>query len=140
MAPEFVASPILAFVDDSPGFSRAILGMLRAKYKVIAAFSDGASALDEIPALSPDIIILDISLGDLSGLEVASRLKQNNCFAKIIFLTMHECPDFMKAAFDIGACGYVFKSRATEDLLKAIETVFRGGQFVSTLYPKFSSL
>jgi DNA-binding NarL/FixJ family response regulator len=48
---------------------------------------------------------------------------------------MHECTDFMKAAFDIGACGYVFKSRVTEDLTKAIDTVFRGRQFQSTLSP-----
>jgi DNA-binding NarL/FixJ family response regulator len=133
MAPEVGPSPILVFVDDSPDFSKAILEMLRATYEVAAAFSDGASALDEIAVLSPDIVILDISLGDLTGFEVARRLKRSNCSAKIIFLTMHEFPDFMNAAFDIGASGYVFKSLATEDLTKAIDTVFRGGRFQSTL-------
>jgi len=107
--------------------------MLRAKYEVAAAFSDGASALDKIAVLSPDIVISDISLGDLTGFEVARRLKLSNCPAKIIFLTIHECPDFMNAAFDIGVSGYVFKSRATADLIEAIDTVFGGGRFQSTL-------
>jgi DNA-binding NarL/FixJ family response regulator len=110
--------------------------MLRAKYEVAAALSNGASALDEIAGLDPDIVILDISLGDLSGFEVARCLKRNNCPAKIIFLTMHECPDFMNAAFEVGASGYVFKSRATPDLTNAIEAVFRGGQFQSTFCPR----
>jgi DNA-binding NarL/FixJ family response regulator len=135
MAPEVGTSPILVFVDDSPAFSAAILEMLRAKYEGAAAFSDGASALDKIAVLSPDIVISDISLGDLTDFEVARRLKLNNCHAKIIFLTIHECPDFMNAAFDIGVSGYVFKSRATADLTKAIDTVFRGGRSQSTLSP-----
>jgi DNA-binding NarL/FixJ family response regulator len=135
MAPEVVASPILVFVDDSPAFSKAILEMLRAEYEVAAAFSDGASALDKIAVLRPDIVILDISLGDLTGFEVARRLKLINCLAKIIFLTMHECQDFMDAALNIGALGYVFKSRASTDLMKAIDTVLRGGLFQSTLSP-----
>jgi DNA-binding NarL/FixJ family response regulator len=139
MAPKVVASPILVFVDDSPAFSTAILEILRTKYEVAAAFSDGASALDRIPILSPDIVILDISLGDVDGFEVARRLKRSNCSAKIIFLTMHECTDFMNAAFDIGACGYVFKSRVTGDLTKAIDTVFRGGRFQSPALQMFDS-
>jgi DNA-binding NarL/FixJ family response regulator len=76
MAPKVVASPILVFVDHSPAFSTAILKVLRTKYEVAAAFSDGASALDKIPILSPDIVILDISLEDLSGFEVARRLNE----------------------------------------------------------------
>jgi DNA-binding NarL/FixJ family response regulator len=135
MKPEVAASPILVFVDDSPAFSRTILKMLQTKYEVVAAFSDGASALDKIAVLSPDIVILDISLGDLTGFEVARCLKRSNCPAKIIFLTMHECTDFMNEALDIGASGYVFKSRATTDLTKAIDTVFRGGGFQSPLSP-----
>jgi CheY-like chemotaxis protein len=101
MKPEVAASPILVFVDDSPAFSRTILEMLRAKYEVVAAFSDGASALDKIAVLSPDIVILDVSLGDLTGFEVARCLKRSNCPAKIIFLTLHECTDFMNEALDI---------------------------------------
>ncbi|WP_051979279.1 response regulator [Edaphobacter aggregans] len=131
MAAQVVASPILVLVDDSPAFSVTVLEMLRTKYRVAAAFSDGTSALDKIGVLSPDIVILDISLGDLSGFEVARRLKLSKCPAKIIFLTMHEDTDFVSAARDVGASGYVFKSCLTVDLTKAIDTVFHGGRFQS---------
>ncbi len=113
MAAQVVASPILVLVDDSPAFSEAVLEMLRTKYRVVAAFSDGTSALDKIGVLGPDIVILDISLGDLTGFEVARRLKLSKCSAKIIFLTMHEDTDFVSAARDVGAFGYVFKSCLT---------------------------
>jgi two-component system nitrate/nitrite response regulator NarL len=75
-------------------------------------------------------VILDISLGDMTGFEVARRLKDSGCTAKLIFLSVHEDVDFVTAAFDIGASGYVFKSRVTEDLTKAIDIVFNGGRFV----------
>jgi DNA-binding NarL/FixJ family response regulator len=83
-------------------------------------------------ALGPDLVILDISLGDLTGFEVAKRLKDIGCPAKIIFLSVHEDIDFVNAAFELGACGYVFKSRITADLTKAIDTVLNGGQFASS--------
>ena len=76
MAARVVASPILVLVDDSPAFSETVLEMLRTKYRVAAAFSDGTSALDKIGVLSPDIVILDISLEDLSRFEVARRLNE----------------------------------------------------------------
>jgi DNA-binding NarL/FixJ family response regulator len=105
--------------------------MLQATYKVLGAFSDGNSVLSDIFALNPDILLLDISLGDLNGFEVARRLRDRGSSAKIIFLSVHEDVEFVTASFDAGACGYVFKARAAEDLTKAIDTVFRDGRFVS---------
>jgi DNA-binding NarL/FixJ family response regulator len=109
--------------------------MLQPGYKVVAALPNGTSVLDDIDMLNPDIVILDISLGDLTGFAVARCLKNRGCSAKIIFLTVHENVDFVTAAFDIGASGYVFKSRVTEDLTKAIDIVFNGGQFSSVKLP-----
>src|SRR5271156_1761038 len=102
--------------------------MLQTEYKVVAALPNGTSVLDQVAFLSPDLVILDVSLGDLTGFEVARRLKDSGCPAKIIFLTVHEDVDFVNAAFDLGAFGYVFKSRVTEDLTRAIDTVFNGGR------------
>jgi CheY-like chemotaxis protein len=73
---------------------------------------------------------LDISLGDLSGFDVVRRLRDRPSRAKIIFLSIHEDVEFVTAGFDIGACGYVFKSGVVEDLRKAIEIV-HAGRFVS---------
>jgi DNA-binding NarL/FixJ family response regulator len=77
---------------------------------------------------------LDISLGDLSGFDVARRLRDRPSRAKIIFLSIHEDVEFVTASLDIGACGYVFKSRVVEDLRKAIEIVYAGGRFVSPTF------
>jgi DNA-binding NarL/FixJ family response regulator len=133
MKTEEFSSPVLVLVDDSPLFLEAVLEILKTKYKVTGAFSSGSSVLDKIATLTPDIIILDISLEDMSGFEVIRRLKTNRIQAKIILLTMHECADFVNEANDIGASGYVFKSRVIEDLPKAIEAVFHGGRFTSIL-------
>ena len=105
--------------------------MLQQTYNIAAALSNGAAVVEQAAALVPDLIILDISLGDVNGFEIARRLKKAGCPAKIIFLTLHEDMDFARAAFGLGASGYVFKSRLTTDLENAIAIVLSGGQFSS---------
>jgi CheY-like chemotaxis protein len=100
-------------------------------HALLAVLSNGAVVVEQAAALLPDLIILDISLGDVSGLEVARQLRKAGCPAKIIFLTLHEDMDFVGAAFGLGASGYVFKSRLTADLENAIAAVLSGGQFSS---------
>ena len=105
--------------------------MLEPEYRTLASLSNGVSVLDRIHLLSPDILLLDISLGHLSGFDVAKCLRDRHTPAKIIFLSIHEDIESVTAAFDIGAFGYVFKSRVAEDLRKAIAIVWTGGRFVS---------
>jgi DNA-binding NarL/FixJ family response regulator len=131
MNTKIVASPALLLADDNIALLTTLVEMLQTKYRVLAALPNGTAVLDDIAMLNPDLLILDISLGDLTGFEVARRLKESGCPAKIIFLTVHEDVDFVSAAFDIGASGYVFKSRVTEDLTNAIDVVFHGGRFTS---------
>jgi len=135
MDTRIVAAPALLLADDNPALLTTLVEMLQTGYRVLAALPNGTSVLDDIATLSPDIVILDISLGDMTGFELARRLKDRGCSAKIIFLTVHEDVDFVSAAFDIGASGYVFKSRVTEDLAKAINIVFNGGRFASVTLP-----
>src|ERR1700692_3070802 len=111
MKTKLVAPPALLLADDNPALLTTLVEMLHTEYRVIAALPSGNSVLDQIVVLGPDVVILDISLGDLTGFEVARRLKVSGCPAKIIFLTVHEDIDFVTAAFDIGVRGYVFKSR-----------------------------
>ena len=96
--------------------------MLDSGYRVVASFANGASVLNQIDRLNPDILLLDISLGDLSGFDVARCLRDRPSRARIIFLSIHEDAEFVTAGFDIGACGYVFKSRLVEDLQKALKS------------------
>jgi len=131
MERDIVAHPSLLLADDNPALLETLIEMLEPSYKVAVALRNGASVLEEVSALRPDLVILDISLGDLTGFEVARRLKGIGCPAKIIFLSVHEDIDFVNAAFELGASGYVFKSRITADLTKAIDAVLNGGQFAS---------
>jgi DNA-binding NarL/FixJ family response regulator len=131
MERDIVAHPSLLLADDNPALLETLTEMLEPTYRVAAALCTGASVLERVSALRPDLVILDISLGDVTGFEVARRLKDIACPAKIIFLSVHEDVDFVNAAFGLGACGYVFKSRITSDLTKAIDIVFNGGQFAS---------
>lgn len=131
MEPNLVVLPSLLLADDNPALLETLVEMLEPAYRVAAALGSGSSVLEEVAALCPDLIILDISLGDLTGFDVARRLREVGCLSKIIFLTVHEDIDFVNAAFDLGASGYVFKSRITADLTKAIDIVFNGGQFTS---------
>jgi DNA-binding NarL/FixJ family response regulator len=135
MKTDVVTLPSLLLADDNPALLETLVELLGPAYKVAAALRNGASVLEKVGGLCPDLIILDISLGDMTGFDVARRLRDAGCPAKIIFLTVHEDIDFVNAAFDLGASGYVFKSRITADLTKAIDIVFRGGQFASVILP-----
>ncbi len=129
-------SPIrLLLADDNPEVLETLIDLLQASYDIVGAFSDGNSVLDQIAALNPDLVILDISLGDMTGFEVARRLKKSASPAKIIFLTVHENIDFIRAAFDLDASGYVFKSRISSDLVDAINRACEGGHFSSAELP-----
>jgi DNA-binding NarL/FixJ family response regulator len=119
----------ILLADDNPAILDAVQEILPKDFIVVGALSSGQSVLQQTPVLVPDVVVLDISMPDMNGLEVARRLKQINSNAKIVFLSVHEAEDFVHAAFDLGASAYVFKSRLHIDLLPAIETVFQGKQF-----------
>jgi len=127
----FVTAPTILLVDDNHAVLEVLAGMLEPTYKIAATLCNGTAVVDQAAALHPDLIILDVSLGDVSGFEVAKRLKKAGSPAKIIFLSLHEDMDFVGAAFGLGASGYVFKSRLTTDLENAIAAVLSGGQFSS---------
>jgi CheY-like chemotaxis protein len=127
----FVTAPRILLIDDNHAVLELLVGMLEPTYRIVAALCNGTTVVDQAAALLPDLIILDISLGEVSGFEVARRLKKAGCPAKIIFLSLHEDMDFVGAAFGLGASGYVFKSRLTTDLENAIAAALSDGQFSS---------
>jgi CheY-like chemotaxis protein len=124
-------SPTLLLVDDNPALLELLVEILQPSYRIAGTLCHGAVVVEQAAILQPDLIILDISLGDVSGFEVARRLKRAGCSAKIIFLSLHQDGDFVGAAFGLGASGYVFKSRLSTDLENAIEVVLSGGHFSS---------
>lgn len=100
-------------------------------YKVVGAISDGRVVVREYLQLRPDVVILDISMGEVSGIDIARDLRDSGCRAKIIFLTVHEDSDFLNAAMGAGGSAYVVKSRLNLDLLAAIKAVLCNKLFVS---------
>jgi DNA-binding NarL/FixJ family response regulator len=120
--------------DDSPAVLEDVVAMLREDFVIAAALSNGGSVVEKVARLDPDVVVLDISLGDMTGFEVARRLRETNCRARIVFLTVHESSDFVRAALAIGVSGYVFKSRAASDLAAAINAASRGEEFLPAGY------
>jgi len=99
-------------------------------FKVIAEASNAKEAIDLSKQYKPDIIILDISLPDINGLEIIKTLKNISEKSKILVLTMHDNKQYLKKAVDEGASGYLLKQSADEDLLYALKTVAKGEMYI----------
>ncbi len=121
----------ILLVDDSPEILNHVSNMLRSDYEVIGKISDGNAVCSEVASLSPDVVILDISMGDRSGIEIAQRLREQGYAKEIIFLSVHEDPDFVTAAIGAGGRAYVTKPRMNEDLGLAVQSVLSHRVFVS---------
>ena len=116
--------------DDNPAILDAVKHMLQKEFTVIGALSEALSVVEQAPELNPDVLILDISMGELNGFEITQRLRAKQCNSKIIFLTVHEEFEFIRAAFGVGASGYVFKSRMNTDLPAALDAIKGGKVFI----------
>ena len=117
--------------DDNSAVLNQVRKRLEKDYEIVGALHDGESVLRDWTRLRPNVIVLDISMGDLNGIEVARRLRNSGFSSPIIFLTVRRDPDFVKAALDAGGSGYVVKSRMGKDLPLAIDAAFSGKRFVS---------
>jgi DNA-binding NarL/FixJ family response regulator len=117
--------------DDNADFLEACAQVLASGYDVVAAVSDGQAALEGAARFEPDVLVLDISMPVLSGIEAARRLTGSGSAAKIVFLTVHRDAKTVRAAFAVGACGYVVKHRLVADLPVAMTEVLAGRSFVS---------
>ena len=121
----------LLIADDHVEMREKVVGTLEAEYSVVGAVGDGQEMLDMESRLKPDVVILDISMPIMNGIEAAMHLKERGSTAKIIFLTIHDEPAFFRAALEAGASGYVIKPRLASDLCLAIREVMAGRLFVS---------
>jgi DNA-binding NarL/FixJ family response regulator len=117
--------------DDHPEMIVKVRRTLNEGFEVINVVEDGNQAVDAVLMMDADVLVIDISMPVLDGLQAAKRLRKANCRAKIIFLTMHEDRDYVAAALSAGASGYVTKARLTVDLVHAIHEALRGNIFVS---------
>jgi DNA-binding NarL/FixJ family response regulator len=117
--------------DDSPSMLQAARRILEPEFEVVGTVDDGEAVLEATKSLNPDVLILDISMGVMNGLEAARLLRRIGSTAKIVFLTVHNDQDFVEEAFSAGAVGYVVKPRLGTDLPVAVREALMGHTFVS---------
>jgi len=123
--------PRVMLADDHTILLEAFRKLLEGKCEVVGTASDGRALLSQAPALKPDVIVLDISMPLLSGLEASRRLKEVLPSAKIIFLTMNEDPDLAVQALRSGPVAYLLKKSAASELFRAIQDVLKGKSYVT---------
>jgi DNA-binding NarL/FixJ family response regulator len=123
----------ILLADDNAAVLKHVGRMLgrHKNYEVVGAIVDGTTVVREYLRLRPNLIVLDISMGGVSGIDVARQLRESGCDAKIIFLTVHEDRDYVNAAIGAGGSAYVVKSRISSDLLTAIDAALADKLFVS---------
>ena len=123
--------PRVFVADDRKEVLQAVVQVLEGEFKVVGTAEDGMTVLKSVSRFDADILILDISMPLLNGIEVALQLKNAKSHAKIVFLTVHEDSDFVRAAMSAGAFGYVLKSYLASDLVPAIRKALNDRTFVS---------
>jgi DNA-binding NarL/FixJ family response regulator len=126
-----MACPRVLLADDLQEMRERVTELLRPDFDIVAITQNGQQAVEAASTLEPDLLILDISMPILNGIQVASRLRDLGCRARIIFLTVHDDRDYIEAAFSAGALGYVFKSHVATDLVPAVHNALQGHEFIS---------
>jgi DNA-binding NarL/FixJ family response regulator len=118
-------------VDDNGEMLADLQDELSDEFEIAGTADSGEEAIREVLRLDPDVIVLDVTMPVMNGLQVASSLRDMHRRTKILFLTIHEEPEYISAAFSVGACGYVTKRRLASDLALAIREVSVGRNFLS---------
>lgn len=122
----------ILLADDNAAVLDQVSKVLAKNYEIIAALKDPHLVVKECLRLKPDVAVIDISMGDVSGIDLASELRDSGCGSRIVFLTVHEDYDFVNAALGTGARAYVVKSRLNVDLISGVEAAMAEKLFVSS--------
>ena len=117
--------------DDHKDFLAVAARLLQPEFEVVKTVGDGQALLEEAARLKPDILVVDISMPLLNGIEAARQLRAAGSSAKIVFLTVHQDPEYVYAAIAAGAQGYVAKCQLATDLLLALREALGGRSFIS---------
>jgi DNA-binding NarL/FixJ family response regulator len=125
--------PRVLLADDHRMLRDAFARLLDSECEVVGSVADGRAVLTEAVRLRPDIVLMDVAMPLLNGLDAARQLRQTLPAVKVVFLTMNEDPEIAAEAFRIGASGFLLKNSAASELLQAIREVTRGRTYVTPL-------
>ncbi len=128
--------PQVLIADDHAIFAEALRLLLEKSYRVVGTVADGRALLSATTKLAPDVIVVDIGMPLLNGLDAALRIRERMPKVKLVFLTMQDDPNLAAAAMEMGAAAFVLKHSAGSELLTAIEQVLHGGSYLT---PKLRS-
>jgi DNA-binding NarL/FixJ family response regulator len=128
-----IARKRVLVADDLTPVLDAVAGLLRDAFDIVGMVSDGRTALEAILKLEPDLVVLDLSMPGMTGIEVAKELKSRANKTKIVFLTVHEDSDIIATCLSAGALGYVSKGLMHSDLIPAMKEALADRVFISRL-------
>ena len=123
--------PRILLADDHQMLMDALKRVVEPQCEVVGTASDGRALLEAAAKLRPEVVVLDISMPELNGLDAARQLKRTMPNVKLIFMTMNEEPDLVGEAFRAGASAFLLKQAAAFELTEAIERVLKGGSYVT---------
>ncbi len=127
----FLKRPRILLADDHVPMIERVRSLLQTDFEIVGDVSTGPDLVSEAGRLQPDIIVLDITMPGLTGIEAAHELRQAGSSAKFVFLSVHERVEFVRACLAEGALGYVVKSRLAIDLVPAVVDALAGRRFIS---------
>jgi DNA-binding NarL/FixJ family response regulator len=125
--------PRILMADDHLMLLEAFKALLEPDFEVVGTVTDGRALLEEFSRLHPDVVLLDVAMPLLNGLDAGRQLKAQRQSVKLIYLTMNPDPDLAGEALRLGASGYVLKSSAAQELKQAIQEALRGRSYITPL-------
>src|SRR6185369_10259380 len=128
--------PRVILADDHTLMLDALKNLIEPEFEVVGTFADGHSLVDAAAELNPNVIVLDVGMPTMNGLNAGQRLKQMLPQVKLVYLTMNQDPDIAGEAFRLGASAFLLKNSAATELLQAMRQVVRGGYYVTPLMTK----
>jgi len=125
--------PRILLADDHTMLLEAFKALLEPEFEIVGTVTDGRALLAEFSRLNPDVVLMDISMPLLNGLDAGRQLKLRQRSVKLIYVTMNPDPDLAGEALRLGASGYVLKSSAASELTQAIREALRGRSYITPL-------
>jgi len=123
--------PRILLAEDNREMRERVEKLLGPHYEIVDSVANGEEAIHSVLNHIPDVLVTDISMPVLNGIQLASHVRDAGCPARVVFLTIHDDDDYVETAFETGALGYVLKPRLDYDLIPAIQAALQGEKFLS---------
>jgi DNA-binding NarL/FixJ family response regulator len=130
VSPE-ISRPRVLIADDHPELILCVRGLLEQDFDVVGTVGDGSSLVEEAIRLQPELIVTDLSMPVLNGIQAINKLRQAGSTSKVVFLSMYRHSEIVQACFDAGASGFVIKSDMQTDLIAALNQALAGRTYIS---------